>query len=190
MSITNKLLFIASLLSILGIASSSIANTKNTSAITTSTGYSTLKLLLEDEQHLTLIRRTKMVISFSGINESSVDLIDEINDSAETALDELEKLADKRPVIIFDDFADNSIAKATHDSLRMATAREFFIDTDDFEKSLLLSQLKVLRVISHLAVQLEKQETNIARKKWLAKLAERYEKHYQKINSRISIATK
>ena len=45
-------------------------------------GYSVLRLLLEDEQHLTLIRRTKTVLTFSGISDGSRKLVDEIAEAS------------------------------------------------------------------------------------------------------------
>lgn len=156
----------------------------------TATGYSALKLLLEDEQYLTTIRRTRMVLTFSDINNDSRKLIDSIADSSEQALEEMETLTQVKPQIRYVDFSDDSISKATFDSLRMTEGKEFLFGSDDFEKNLLISQLKILRVISHLAIQLEEQETNLKRKKWLIKLAANYEDYYQKVNQRISIHIK
>ena len=153
-------------------------------------GYSALKLFLEDEQHLTTIRRVKLVLAFEGISDNSRKIIDQIADSSEQALEDLEKLATARPVIIFEDFSDESIGKATLDSLRIATAKEFLFETDDFEKDLLISQSQILRVISHLARQLAEKETNAKRKAWLNKLAIRYEKYYQQVHARISVRGK
>ena len=153
-------------------------------------GYSALKLFLEDEQHLTTIRRVKLVLAFEGISDNSRKIIDQIAESSEQALEDLEKLATARPVIIFEDFSDESIGKATLDSLRIATAKEFLFETDDFEKDLLISQSQILRVISHLARQLAEKETNAKRKAWLNKLSIRYEKYYQQVYARISIRGK
>lgn len=162
-----------------------IANNKsNTTAI--STGYSALKLFLEDEQYLTTLRRTKMIITFSGISDDTTDLIDDIADSSKHALEEMEKLAAAQPQIMFVEFSDDMIGKATFDSLRYTEGKEFLFEPD-FEKNLLISQLKVLRIISHLALELEEKETNKKRKIWLNKLALRYESYYQKVFSRISI---
>ena len=152
-------------------------------------GYSALKLFLEDEQHLTTIRRIKTVITFSGVSDKTAKLIDQIADTSDQALEELDKLATSKPALEFKDFDDDSIGKATHDSMRYTTAREFLFDSDDFEKSLLLSQSQILPVISHLARQLEQNETNAKRKAWLNKLADRYEDYYRKVYARISITT-
>ena len=153
-------------------------------------GYSALKLFLEDEQHLTTIRWVKTIITFDGISDRSKKLVDEIADSSEQALEDLEQLALLKPAIVFEEFADESIGKATLDSLRMETAREFLLYTDDFEKSLLVSQSQILPVISHLARQLEEKEINNERKAWLQKLASRYENYYQQIYARIGVAAK
>lgn len=153
-------------------------------------GYSALKLFLEDEQYLTTIRRTKMVLTFSSISEGTSKLIDDIASSSEQALEELENLAQAKPAIIFEDFSDDTIGKATLDSLRMTEAKDFLFEADDFEKNMLISQIKVLRVISHLALQLEEKETNSKRKIWLNKLAVRYENYYQKVNGRVSVSAK
>jgi len=153
-------------------------------------GYSALKLFLQDEQHLTTIRRAKTLITFRGISDKSKKLIDEIADSSETALEELEKLAAAKPVIVFKKFSDESIGKATFDSLRLATAKEFLFETEDFEKNLLISQSQILRVISHLSKELEEKETNTKRKAWLHELSKRYEKYYQQVFALISITSK
>ena len=152
-----------------------------------SAGYSALRLFLQDERHLTTIRRVKLVLSFEGISDRSVKLIGEIADSSAIAVDQLEQLAGARPAISFKEFSDDSIGKATLDSLRFATAKEFLLETEDFEKDLLLSQSQILRVISHLAVQLEQKETNVRRKAWLRKLADRYERYYHKVYARLTI---
>ena len=131
-----------------------------------------------------------MVISFSGISDKSVKLIDDISNSSEQAIEELEKLATVRPAFVFKEFSDETIGKATLDSIRMTTAKEFLLESESFEKNLLLSQLKILRVISHLAIQLEEKETSAKRKAWLNRLAQRYEYYYQQIHARIIISAK
>jgi hypothetical protein len=153
-------------------------------------GYSALKLFLEDEKHLTTIRRVKTILTFDGISGHSTILVDDIADFSKQALEELEQLAMLKPAIEFEEFADESIGKATLDSLRMGTAREFLLYTDDFEKSLLISQSQVLPVIYHLARQLEEKETNNERKAWLQKLAIRYEHYYQQVYTRIGVTVK
>ncbi len=152
-------------------------------------GYSVLKLFLEDEQHLTTIRRVKTVISFEGISDSSTRLVDEIADASEQALAELENLATASPAIVFEQFPEDSIGKATLDSLRMTTAKEFLLNTDEFEKNLLLSQSQILRVISHLAKQLEQKESSDKRKIWLGKLAVRYENYYQQVSALLLVSS-
>lgn len=186
-----KYLFIACMLGFLVLANNHAAganqrHTKNS----IDTGYSALKLFLEDEQHLTTIRRVKTIISFRGISDNSTKLIDEIADSSKSALVELEKLTAAKPVIVFEEFSDESIGKATLDSLRFATAKEFLLETKDFEKNLLISQSQILRVISHLAKELEEKETNTKRKAWLHELSKRYEKYYQQVFALISITSK
>jgi len=191
MSFLYKLLFITSLLGVVVVTgNTAIGASHQKAANTVDAGYSALKLFLEDEQHLTTIRRVKLVLAFKGISAKSTKLVDEIADSSERALEDLEKLATAKPVIVFEDFSDESIGKATFDSLRIATAKEFLFETDDFEKDLLISQSQILRVISHLAKQLAEKETNAKRKAWLNKLAIRYEKYYQQVYARISITGK
>jgi len=166
-----------------------ITNTQQTKTThDTASGYSALKLFLEDEQHLTTIRRAKMIITFSGISEHSTKLVDSIADTSALAVKELEKLSTIKPAFEFTEFSDETIAKATIDSLRMTAAKEFLFAGDEFEKDLLLSQLKILRVISHLASQLEQKETSAKRKAWLNKLAKQYENFYQQVNSGIIIS--
>ena len=130
-----------------------------------------------------------MVITFSDISDNSKKLIDDIASSSEQALVELEAFAQQKPVVLFEDFTEQGIAKATLDSLRMETAKEFLFEADDFEKNLLLSQLKVLPVISHLAEQLEEKETNQRRKTWLNELAKKYKDYYQQVDDSISLAS-
>lgn len=187
MSYFHKIVAVILLSGLIFISNNPVVDANNkTSSNATSNGYSALKLFLEDEQHLTTIRRTKMVITFSGISDSSTQLIDDISSSSEQALEEMGKLAASKPRIIFVEFTDDLIGKATFDSLRYTEGKEFLFEPD-FEKNLLISQLKVLRVISHLALELEEKETNKKRKIWLNKLAFRYESYYQKVISRISI---
>ena len=191
MHLPYRLIALIALLSFVNISSSAAVRANDqTQSESITYGYSTLKIFLEDEQYLTAIRRTKMLLTFSDISDSSRKLIDDIANSSEKALEELKKIAQEKPPIAFEEFSDETIAKATLDSLRMTTAKEFLFETEDFEKNLLLSQLKVLPVISHLAEQLEKKETNQQRRVWLNKLANRYEKYYQQVNANISIASK
>jgi len=182
------MLLLASMLGIVVITHSDAAGTSDKHISNNiDSGYSVLMLFLQDEQHLTTIRRVKTVITFEGISDKSTKLIDDIADTSEQALDELEKFAAMKPVIKIEKFSAESIGKATLDSLRIATAKEFLLGTDDFEKSLLLSQSQILRVISHLSKELEEKETNAKRKAWLSKLALRYENYYQEVVARITI---
>lgn len=187
MSLPFRLLFITSMLGILVFTNPQAIGAREQQTDTIDSGYSALKLFLEDEQHLTTLRRVKLVIAFEGISDKSTRLVDEIADTSEQALDDLEKLAAAKPTIVFEEFSDDSIGKATFDSLRIAAAKEMLLETENFEKDLLLSQSNILRVISHLAKQLEEKETNAKRKAWLNKLAVRYEKYYQQVYARISI---
>ena len=190
MSFPFSLMLITSMLGILVLTNTHAIGASNQKAQSIDSGYSALKLFLEDEQHLTTLRRVKLVLAFEGISEKSTRLVDDIAETSEQALDDLEKLAAARPAIVFEEFSDDSIGKATFDSLRIATAKELLLETDDFEKDLLLSQSNILRVISHLAKQLEEKETNAKRKTWLNRLAVRYEKYYQQVYARISITGK
>lgn len=192
MSSLFNLIFIMSLTGSLVIADSPVITRvqQTSTSHDTAAAYSTLKLFLEDEQHLTTIRRAKMIISFSAISEHTTVLIDNIADTSEIALEQLEKLSTEKPAFEFVEFHDETIAKATIDSLRMTTAKEFLFADDEFEKDLLLSQLKILRVISHLAGQLQEKETNAKRKTWLNKLARNYEAYYQQVNAGILISVK
>lgn len=191
MSSFYRLILSGILIAFIVIADNPVVKANNQTSIRpTSTGYSALKLFLEDEQHLTAIRRTKMIFTFSGISDGTSNLVDDIADSSEQALEEMEKLLAIKPRIKCVDFSNDLIGKATFDSLRFTTGKDFLFESDDFEKNLLVSQLKVLRVISHLALQLEEIETNNRRKTWLNKLAVRYEDYYQKVYARLSISTR
>ena len=186
-----KLIYIVILIAAFNISGTAAVNANNNSdSNATIAGYSVLKIFLEDEQYLTTIRRTKMIISFSDVSDSSRELIDSIANTSEKALEELDEHAKRKPQIVFKDFSDEMIAIATLDSLRMSTAKEFLFESDDFEKNLLLSQLKVLPLISHLSEQLEAKETNESRRLWLNKLARRFEDYYQQVNASISLSVK
>jgi hypothetical protein len=182
-----KLLFLAAISGAIAATGPAIGASRQSDAHSVDAGYSALRLFLEDEQHLTTIRRIKTVITFNGVSDKTAKLIDQIADTSEQALEELDQLATAKPVIVFQDFDEDSIGKATLDSMRYTTAREFLFDSEDFEKSLLLSQSQILPVISHLARQLEQSETNAKRKAWLNKLAKRYEEYYRKVYARIAI---
>lgn len=184
----SRFTLITLLLGILTASDPSAAHNKTPSTGNSiASGYTALKLFLEDEQYLTTIRRTKMVLTFSGISDASTNLVDEITDASEQAIEELEKLKLEKPSFTFEEFPEENIAIVTLDSLRMATAREFLFNDTNFEKDLLISQLKVLRVISHLASQLAENETSNKRKTWLNNLARRYERFYQKVYARVKI---
>lgn len=165
-----------------------IGATQQSAPSPTAAGYSALKLFLEDEELLTLIRRTKMLITFSGISDPSASLIDNIADASELALEELEKLSAEKPAIVFEEFSDETVAFATLDSLRSTTAKEFLLNSKDFEKNLLISQLNVLPVISHLAIELKNKEKSTKRKAWLQKLADQFDNYYQQANALISVS--
>ena len=182
-----QLMFVISVLAVIA-AGQSHASTATPDRTHINGGYSVLKLLLEDEQHLTLIRRTKTVLTFSVISDGSRKLVDEIADSSERALEQLEQLALSKPGIEFLELSEHAIALSTLDSIRMKTAKDFFFSGDEFEKKLLISQMQVLRVISHLASELEEEETNLKRKAWLGKLAVKYENYYQQVYSRLAVS--
>ena len=183
-----RLLILVTIVAAMATAAPAIGSFRQSGSLSVEAGYSALRLFLEDEQHLTTIRRIKTVITFNGVSDNTAKLIDQIADTSEQALEELEQLATAKPAIVFEKFDEDSIGKATLDSMRYTTAREFLFDSDDFEKSLLLSQSQILPVISHLARQLEQSETNAKRKAWLNKLADRYEDYYRKVYLRITIA--
>jgi hypothetical protein len=188
MSIPLKLLIVLSLLCAPVISSSFVsAPSVTASKNQLNTGYSALKFFLEDEQHLTTIRRIKAVIAFGGINEPSEKIIDEIADSSSASLEKLEELSTNQPTVNFVVFSDEKIGKATLDSIRMATAKDFLFNGDSFEKDLLISQTQVLKVISHLAKQLAEQEINTERKEWLLHLAKQYEDFYSLVYKRLAL---
>lgn len=190
MKIVYRSILISSLTALSIIASSPVAKAKNHSATSNyADGYSALKLFLEDEQYLTTIRRAKLILTFSGISDRSTELVDNIADTSEQAIDDLEALAAIAPPIMFKEFSDDAIAKSTLDSLRMTTAKELFFESENFEKNLLLSQLNILRLISHLATELEKKESNHKRKKWLNEIAINYEAYYQRVLAGISVSS-
>ena len=178
---------LAAIIAASGMAASGDTPTRQSGDPSVDAGYSALRLFLKDEQHLTTIRRIKTVLTFDGVSDRTAKLIDRIADSSDQALVELEALAASSPEIVFEDFDDDSIGKATLDSMRYSTAKEFLFDKGSFEKNLLLSQSQILPVISHLARQLEQNETNAKRKVWLNELADRYEEYYRKVYARIAV---
>lgn len=148
--------------------------------IATESGYSMLRLFLVDEHYLTAIRRVKSVLSFGGISVTTASFIDEIATASEAALHQLDALAKEQPTIQFDPFDESNIVITTFDALRYSMARQLFLDTAQFEKNLLLSQVQILPVITHLIKQLAANETNPQRKKWLADLAREYAGFYKR----------
>lgn len=166
--------------------SSTIRSQSDVSEI--NTGYSALLIFLESQKNLTTLGRIKALFMFKEINDDSAKLILKITKSSEKALEELEKLASKKPVIVAKDFAENSIGKATFDSLRITAAKELLFDSENFEKNFLFTQAQLVRVISHLAGELEAQEVNEKRKAWLLKLVKRYEEYYVLVYKRITLS--
>ena len=150
------------------------------STVATSPGYSLLRQLLVDEHYLTTIRRVKHILNFGGISARSTELVDQISSSSEKALRQLDSLAGEAPAIQFDGLDKPNIAITTFDALRYDVARKFIFDGEHFEKDVLLSQVQVLPVITHLTKQLEANEVNIQRKKWLHDLAEHYSEFYKR----------
>ena len=104
MSFPFSLMLITSMLGILVFTNTQAIGASKQKADTLDSGYSALKLFLEDEQHLTTLRRVKLVLAFEGISDKSTRLVDEIADTSEQALDDLEKLAAARPAIVFRNF--------------------------------------------------------------------------------------
>ena len=88
------------------------------------TGYTVLLLFLENQKNLTKLGRVKAVFMLKDIDKDSADLILKITEFSEEALVDLEKLALKKPPIVIKDFSEDSIGKATFDSLRVTTAKE------------------------------------------------------------------
>ena len=153
------------------------------STVATDPGYSLLHQLLVDEHYLTAIRRVKYILNFGGINQRSAELIDQISKSSDNALQQLDALATEKPAIQFDQLDEPNIAITTFDALRYDMARKFVFDGEHFEKDVLLSQVQVLPVITHLIKQLEANEVNARRKKWLHQLAEHYADFYKRSQS-------
>ena len=151
-----------------------------TSTVATGSGYTLLRQLLVDEHYLTTIRRVKHILNFGGISASSAKLVDQISSSSENALRQLDALATEPPAVQFDQLDEPNIAISTFDSLRYDMARKFIFDGERFEKDVLLSQVQVLPVITHLTKQLEANEANSRRKKWLHSLAEHYSQFYKR----------
>jgi len=148
--------------------------------VATEPGYSLLRQLLVDEHYLTTIRRVKHILNFGGISARSADLVDQISSTSEKALHQLDSMATEPPAIQFDQLDEPNIAITTFDALRYDMARKFIFDGEHFEKDVLLSQVQVLPVITHLTKQLEANEANARRKKWLHDLAEHYSDFYKR----------
>lgn len=150
-------------------------------------GYSVLLLFLESQKNITTLGHVKAFFTLKSVDDDATKLIDNISESSKKALIELENLASTKPPIVIKDFPDNSIGKATFNSLRITTAKELLFDSKNFEKNFLFSQAQLVRLISHLAKELEEQEVNEKRKAWLLKLVKRYESYYALIYKRITL---
>ncbi|MGD8310980.1 MAG: hypothetical protein PVJ66_00165 [Gammaproteobacteria bacterium] len=151
-------------------------------------GYAILRTILGDEQYLKVIRLTKGIVSFKSVSESTRQVIDDIAQTASAAHEELERLASLSPEIIFASGEGAVIEQITLRALRITTAKEFLASKENFEVILLVSQTQALRLVSHLAGELQDIETNPRRKAWLEELANRFEKLYARTLARLKVS--
>jgi len=151
-------------------------------------GYVILHTMLRDQQYLKTIRLTKTLVTFQSVSEPTRKIVDAIAQTSSTALDELERLASEAPKIDLDAGKDTGIEQMTRDALRTTTAKEYLTSKKDFELVLLISQIQVLRYITHLAMELKVIETNDSRRAWLDTLSGRIEKLYLRVLSRLKVA--
>lgn len=151
-------------------------------------GYAVLRKLLGDEKHVNTLRIVKSAITFSKSSERTVTLIDDIATTSARALDEMDALAALKPVINPDTAGREQLGSEILDALRLATARELITATgEDFEISLVLSQVQVLRLISQLLRELQELDPNTRRQAWLADLARDYESLHSRAVARLSV---
>jgi hypothetical protein len=151
-------------------------------------GYRILHRTLGDQQHLKTIRLTKSIVTFDALSQPTREIIDDIAQASDQALEELEQLAVLSPEISFKIEADGHIEQMTRDALRITTAKEFLTSTENFELVLLVSQTQALRYSSHLARELQAIETNSRRRAWLAALSDQLERFYQRVLARLQVA--
>lgn len=151
-------------------------------------GYAVLRKLLGDEQHVNTLRIVKSAITFSKSSDRTIDLINDIATTSARGLDDLDALAALRPAINPETAGQERLGSEILDALRLATARELITATgEDFELSLVLSQVQVLRLISQLLGELQELDPNTRRQAWLADLAGNYEKLYGRAVARLSV---
>jgi hypothetical protein len=151
-------------------------------------GYSVLRKLLGDEQHLRVLRLAKMVVSLRAISGPTRKLIDDITDAAAGDSDRLDRVAALEPRIRFDASCSTLLDRAMLDPMRLATAKELVMAPgDEFEIRLVVSQVQALRMISQLVGELGDLDPNAQRQAWLGELSARYEALYKRAVSRLSL---
>ncbi|MGB5474407.1 MAG: hypothetical protein WBQ78_13155 [Gammaproteobacteria bacterium] len=151
-------------------------------------GYAVLKKLLDDEQHVKTLRIVKSIITLSKASDPTAELIDDIATVSARGLDDLETLVALRPAINLDTSSQEQLGSDIFNALRVATARELITATgDDFELSLVLSQIQALRLIGQLLKEIQELDPNPKRQAWLAHLASDYETLYSRAVARLSI---
>ena len=148
--------------------------------------YSVLQLFLDSEQNLKTLRRIKLFLAFQSVDEKTEQIIDEISETSSQSLKKMNTLLMDEPAIVITPLSDDMTAMATFDSLRTTTVMNLVFTTDYFERDLLINQAQVLMVISHLARQLSRNETNQQRKAWLNELATDYDALYIRVYDRIA----
>lgn len=151
-------------------------------------GYSVLRKLLGDEQHLRTLRLAKMVVSLQAISAPTRKLIDDIAAASAGDSDRLDRIAALEPRIRFDASCSTTLDRAMLDPLRLATAKELVMAPDDeFEIRLVVSQVQALRLISQLVAELGDLDPNTQRQAWLGELATRYGALYKRAVARLSL---
>jgi hypothetical protein len=151
-------------------------------------GYAVLKMLLGDEAHLDTLRVVKSAITFTSASDPTVDLVDDIATVSARGLDELDRLVTQAPVINLETSAEERLGSDILDALRVVTAWDLLSASgDDFELTLVLSQVQALRLISQLLEELRELDPNPARQAWLENLASDYEALYDRAVARLSV---
>lgn len=151
-------------------------------------GYAVLKKLLGDEEHVNTLRIVKSVVTFRKASDSTIDLIDDIATVSARGLDDLDTLVALKPAINLDASGQERLGSDILDALRITTARDLITaSADEFEISLVLSQIQALRLIGQLLEELRELDPNPKRQAWLAGLAGEYEALYSRAVARLSV---
>ncbi len=154
-------------------------------------GYSVLRKMLGDEQHLKTLRVAKSVVTLNNVSDPTRRLIDDIAAASSTGLDRLDGIAALKPRISFDSSCSSMLDRAMLDPMRLSTAKDLLMASgDEFEIRLVVSQVQALRMISELAGELRDLDPNVQRQVWLQELSGQYAALYKRAVASLSLTGK